>query len=149
VETIERVREAARAAIEGRDDVAVVYLFGSVARGDARPDSDVDLGVVYRRPSPDRAHDEVAVLLADAVERATGIPRVDVVDLEAQGPAFAHRALCEAVRLVVRDERRRVDFESDAIVRGIDFAPTLELATAGKPSALRRWLAARRAGTPA
>ncbi len=31
------------------DEIAAVYLFGSVARGDARPDSNLDLGIVFRR----------------------------------------------------------------------------------------------------
>lgn len=36
----------------GADDAAAVCLFGSVARGDDRPVSDVDLGILYRRDPP-------------------------------------------------------------------------------------------------
>jgi predicted nucleotidyltransferase len=44
-----RVIAEYRAAIG--DDLVAVALFGSVARGEARPDSDLDLYVVTRRPS--------------------------------------------------------------------------------------------------
>ena len=142
--SVEAIVDACRAATERHADVAVIYLFGSLARGQARPWSDIDLGVVYRDPHrAPHEHDRVAVDLASAVARATGVERIDVVDLDAQGHYFQHRVLCEAIRLVVTDEPRRVDFESEAITRGLDFAPTFELATAGKATALRRWLKER------
>jgi predicted nucleotidyltransferase len=122
-------------------EIAVAYLFGSQARGDAWAESDVDIGLVYRtRQTPRAVHERVADAVARDVGAVTGIERVDVVDLEAQGPLFCHRVLCEGRRLFVADEARRIDFESDAIVRGIDFRPTYEIATRGKIQALRRWL---------
>ena len=45
----DRVVTEYRAALG--DDLVAVALFGSVARGQARPDSDLDLYVVTRRPS--------------------------------------------------------------------------------------------------
>lgn len=141
---IDAIREAATACAAAHPEIAVIYLFGSVARGQARPSSDVDLGVVYREGvRAPGVHDRVAVALADAVARATGVERIDVVELEAQGHYFQHRILCESVRLVVCDQARRVAFEADAITRGLDFAPTFALATAGKATALRRWLKER------
>jgi predicted nucleotidyltransferase len=40
---------AARAEKEG---IAAAWLFGSVARGTARPDSDVDIGILYQEDPP-------------------------------------------------------------------------------------------------
>ena len=45
----DRVVAEYRAALG--DDLVAIALFGSVARGQARPDSDLDLYVVTRRPS--------------------------------------------------------------------------------------------------
>ncbi len=118
-------------------EVAAGYLFGSVARGDSRADSDLDVGVVYSQRGD---HDELTAALAHELALATGFERVDVVDLDAQGPIFAHRVLLEGRRVHESDRARRVDFESDTLVRAFDFRPTYEIATRGKIAALRRWL---------
>jgi predicted nucleotidyltransferase len=125
----------------GHPEIAVVYLFGSYARGQARAGSDVDLAIVYRSPELGQAaHRRIADDLALAVGKAAGVERVDVIDLLAQGPLFCHQVLCESQRLYVGDEARRVDFESTTMVRAFDFRPTYEIATRGKVLALRRWL---------
>jgi uncharacterized protein len=135
-------------------EIAVAYVFGSVARGEARPDSDLDIGVVYQRFDRSGAlHTRIAPDLAHALGRQLGIEAVDVVDLEAQGPLFCHHVLLEGRLVYEADAGRRVDFESDAIVRGLDFRPTWELATRGngtpleldtvtrrKIDDLRRWI---------
>ncbi len=141
---VARRLDAARATFARHPAIAVAYLFGSHARGEARPDSDIDIGIVYRRgtASPE-LHEKIATALALAIAEATGVEAIDVVDLEAQGPIFCHRVLCEGRRVYVGDEARRVDFESDVIVRALDFRPTYDLATQDKPAALRRWLRER------
>jgi predicted nucleotidyltransferase len=123
-------------------DVAAAYVFGSVARGRATPESDLDVGVVYRTRGGD-AHERCATALALDLARATGFAEIDIVDLEAQGPVFAHRVLCDGIRAYEGDRIRRVDFESETIVRALDFMPTHVLATRGKTAALRRWLEER------
>ncbi len=123
--------------------VAAAYVFGSVARGEAGPGSDLDVAFLYRRGEPQPDRDRVAERLTGPIARAAGFEAVDVVDLEAQGPIFAHRVLCEGLRVYTADRERRVDFEADTIVRALDFRPTYELATRGKAAALRRWLRER------
>ena len=45
-----------RAYLADQDDLAAAYLFGSRARRDARPDSDLDVAAVFADPrAPDRA----------------------------------------------------------------------------------------------
>ena len=62
-----------------RDDVAVAYLFGSVARDAARPDSDVDVGVLFFT-LPDDPYERVGThIIADLTSRL-GVD-VDVVVL--------------------------------------------------------------------
>src|SRR4051794_41966622 len=50
-------------------------LFGSRARGEARPDSDVDVLLVFRALPPDREpHAGIAERIADETARDTGVP---------------------------------------------------------------------------
>lgn len=118
----------------------MAYLFGSHARGTARAASDVDIGLVFDRRLPLAERERVALEVAADVARATGIERVDVVDLEEQGPIFCLQVLCEGERIHEIDAAKRIDFESETMVRAFDFRPTYELATRGKVAALRRWL---------
>jgi predicted nucleotidyltransferase len=130
------------AVMAGVPEVAAAYVFGSVARGKATPRSDLDVGVVYRQRGSD-VHDRLATSLAVELARATGFEEIDIVDLEAQGSIFAHRVLCDGIRAYEGDRTRRVDFESETIVRALDFMPTHVIATRGKTAALRRWLEER------
>jgi hypothetical protein len=62
-------------------------LFGSAARGEAGPDSDLDILLVFLRLPPDREpHATIAEELADRVARESGVPvttwSVSLVDLE-------------------------------------------------------------------
>ena len=74
--------------------VSEVRLFGSTARGTARPDSDVDLLVRFERG----ASLITVIGFQQAVEEALGA-RVDVVEEAGLSPRLATRILAEAVNL--------------------------------------------------
>lgn len=79
---------AVRNVLRGREDVHLALLFGSRARGSARPDSDLDLAV---------QGDELDLLaLAHDVSLATGL-EVDVVDLARAGYPLLNAIARDAV----------------------------------------------------
>lgn len=61
------------------DGIVCAWLFGSIARGTGRPDSDVDVAVLCEGESP-RTLDASAVAMGGDIEAATGLP-VDLVIL--------------------------------------------------------------------
>lgn len=136
---IERLRPLL--AREGR--IAAAWLFGSAARGELRADSDVDVGVVFARGMTARERELVLAELSSRLESATAPRALDLVDLEDQGHVFVHRALRDGKRIVVNDEERRVDFESDALVWYLDFKPTWDIAAREQQDGMRRWLQTR------
>ena len=67
-------------------------LFGSVLRGEARPDSDVDLLVEF---APGQKSFDRFMTLSDLLERLLGHP-VELVTIEALSPFIGPRILAEA-----------------------------------------------------
>lgn len=80
--------------IARRHGVGRVRVFGSVARGDARPDSDVDFLIEVIGPTPPWFPGGLVADLEELLNR-----RVDVVEPEALNKELRNRVLEEAVAL--------------------------------------------------
>jgi predicted nucleotidyltransferase len=108
------------------DGIVAAYLFGSVARGTERSDSDVDVGVVFAggQAGPVDALDRTA-RLQDALTAAIG-REVDLVPLNGAPPDLLHRVLRDRVLLHDGDHDRRIEFEVRARNEYFDIAPRLE-----------------------
>jgi len=89
-QTIQRLR-AAETEIR-RFGVLRLALFGSVARGEARPDSDVDLLVEF---APGQKSFDRFMALSDLLESLVGRP-VELVTIEALSPFIGPHILAEA-----------------------------------------------------
>lgn len=106
-------------------DVVAAYLFGSVARGQARSGSDVDVGVLFREGLRARLADPASRLqdeLAAILERP-----VQVVALNNAPPDLLHRVLRDGRILLDRDRHARIRFEVKARNEYFDLRPVLDL----------------------
>lgn len=122
-----------RDAVSAHDDVVAVWVFGSVARGRERPDSDVDVAVLRGRASSGTLDDLLTTLAAD-VERAVG-RQVDLVVVDDADPDLVQRVLRDGVLVLDRDRRRRIAFEVRKRNEFFDLAPHRALV---REAALRR-----------
>lgn len=119
------VVEALRAYFDTRSDgIVCAWLFGSVARGTARPDSDVDIAILCERDPPPTL-DASAPAMGGDIEAATGLP-VDLVILNRAPVDLIHRVLRDGVLLVERDRDARVRFEVKARNEYFDLKPHLD-----------------------
>jgi predicted nucleotidyltransferase len=84
-------------------DLVLVVLYGSRARGCARPDSDSDVGVMRRSGL---VPTELFLELLRKLEEATGLPNIDLVDLRRAPPLLKHSAGTHG-RPLFEDERGR------------------------------------------
>lgn len=95
----EDVLERLRVALQGNDNVLLVYLFGSRVRGKASPISDYDVAVLLRDGSLQAFTD---VLLS--ISRALGVceDKVDILDLSKASLHLKAKVLSEGVKVIDR-----------------------------------------------
>jgi predicted nucleotidyltransferase len=101
--------------------VRAVYLFGSVARGDSRADSDVDIGILFAADPPATLAAPQFALEAE-LERVLKMP-VQVVALNRASSDLVHRVLRDGHLLLDRDRAARIRFEVRSRNEYFDMAP--------------------------
>ena len=106
-------------------NLAAVYLFGSAARGSARPSSDVDLGILYQQAPPPTLAGQPFNL---AAELSAELGRTaDVVVMNSAPVDLVKRILRDGVLVLERDRSARVAFEVRARNEYFDLLPLLRL----------------------
>ncbi len=91
---------------EAVPDLIAVYHFGSQVKGEARQDSDVDLAILARAPTPNLRRFELAQDLAVQLHRD-----VDLVDLRTASTVMRMQVLSTGTCLMSFDEAARREFE--------------------------------------
>jgi uncharacterized protein len=111
---------------ERQPDVVAAYLFGSQARGDAGPLSDVDLAVWLGDDlDPGRRLSQQLALSAQAASLLE-TDEVELVVLNGAPPLLAQRVIRDGEVLAERSAVTRVRLETEAIIRYLDTIPLRE-----------------------
>ena len=105
------------------DGVIAVYLFGSFARGSERPESDVDIAVLYADP-PAKTFDELPLALEERLESRLG-RQVEVVVLNHASADLIHHVLKDGRLLIDLAPSSRIQFEVRARNEYFDLQPIL------------------------
>lgn len=116
--------EAVSAVLQDQPGIAAAYLFGSTARGDARPGSDIDVAVLFRQKPAARLDGPRFVLEGD-LERRLGRP-VDLVVLNEAPVDLRIRVLRDGRLILDSDPSARIAFEVRTRNEAFDLAPILE-----------------------
>jgi uncharacterized protein len=108
------------AEVVGSYPVVFSYVFGSIARGEERADSDVDVAVHFE-PGLD-ASQRFHLCLRLGVDLEAALRReVDVIDLEEAPLRLAGRILTERVVVTGLDRPERVRYETSIYRPYVDF----------------------------
>ena len=111
------VLAAIRLVAHSHAEIRALYLFGSQSNGTGRPDSDVDLGVLYAAREPL----ETTLVLEQAFEQAVG-RKVDLVDA-ARAKAFLAFDIVRGERIFCREPTETDRFELYVLRRAGDLLP--------------------------
>lgn len=118
IDPVVEITRRIRPVFDADERVRFGYLYGSVARGDERPDSDVDLAVLARPRGTlledARLQDELAV----ALDRDD----VDLLILD-DAPLWLQFRVVAGRVVYSRDERHRIRFRERVEKEFLDFRP--------------------------
>jgi predicted nucleotidyltransferase len=113
--------DALRAALADYP-LSLAVLFGSYATGSPHPLSDLDVAVRFEETVSQERQLRLLDEMMVAIQRATGIEAIDLVDLERVGPALGYEALARGT-LLLGDRAEATDLETRFLHRTLDFAP--------------------------
>ena len=121
-----RVSHQVARCVRARREIQAAYVFGSVATGRSRPDSDVDVAVLLARPlRADRRLSYRLKLMSD-LGSALGRSDIEVVVLNEAPPLLAHRVLSKGRLVFERSPSARVRFQVRTASRYADLLPMFE-----------------------
>jgi len=108
------------------DGVTLAYLFGSHARGQAGPLSDVDVAVLLAgRPGDGRCFDMRLEIMGGLMD-ILRVNEVDVAILNQAPLALRYRVLRDGVLLFCCDRQAMVEFYARTVIEYLDFKPVIE-----------------------
>lgn len=128
----ELLRERLTRRLRAEPGVLAAWVFGSIARGDARPDSDLDVAVFLGRFDRPKTLDDLPLdLEADLASIAGREVQVVVVDWAPYD--LVHRVLRDGILLLDEDRSARIRFEVDRRNRYFDMLPVWREYRRGAP----------------
>lgn len=123
---LDELQRRLTSVLSPKPEIREAYLFGSTARGEAQPHSDVDVAVYVDRAHPLDQGFGYDAELASELMSALGTNHVDVVVLNRADPVLYHRVLRDGMRLFARDLSATTAREGYALSRYCDYLPQLE-----------------------
>jgi hypothetical protein len=110
-----------------QNNVALAYLYGSQARGESGPLSDVDIAVLFAPNLSKQVRFQHVLNLGYELGLMLGRDDVQVVDLQEASPLLRHRVYYDGCLLYCPDDAVRVTFETTALRDYVDTAPLRRL----------------------
>jgi len=104
--------------ILAKQPIKLAYLYGSYARGQETPKSDIDIAVVMEE-SAEKTDYQIAGELQKSIGK--GRPEIEVREIKpTTEPVFLRSVLKDRITLLARSEKERVNFETKGMKRFYD-----------------------------
>lgn len=106
--------------------VVFAYLFGSQVEGKTGPLSDIDVAVYLDEKIPSQECFDLKLKILGGLMDIFKTDNIDVVILNEAPPLLSHRILKEGKLVFSSDEKKRLGFETKAVMQYLDWKPYLE-----------------------
>lgn len=95
------------------NDVVLAYLFGSAAKGQTGPLSDIDIAVLFSEKVKEEDYFDKKLHLAGEIGSLFKTNRVDVINLKTvRSPLLKHNAVFEGQAIFVKDKELQFEIET-------------------------------------
>jgi predicted nucleotidyltransferase len=111
--------------LQQNDKVSAAWVFGSVATGKDRPDSDIDIAILFIKGLDKQERFDMRLTIAAELSDLTG-REVDVIDMQASPLFLQHQVRRFGYLLFEKDHAYRVDYDVKSRRQYLDFSPRLE-----------------------
>lgn len=109
-----------------RHKIVFAYLFGSQAKGKTGGLSDIDLAVYFSEEVPAKDYFKARLALLGDLVFLFKKENIDLVVLNEAPPLLAHRILKHGRLIFSDDEKIRVEYETKAVLKYLDWKPYLD-----------------------
>lgn len=115
-----KLLEKIKAYFASQEDILLVYLYGSQAKGTAKVSSDIDLAILTKKNGRDPFDIQI-----DAMDELVKITKreVEVQNLRSVEISFAHRVISEGKLLFARSLEDKVSYETYVLRTYFDLKP--------------------------
>jgi hypothetical protein len=115
-----KLKETIKRVLTHHPEVLIAYLYGSRVKGYSTPESDVDLGILIEENY--NTFPLYPEQLSGEIMKETGYSMdVDIRILNHRNSRFVYTVIKEGELIYCRDEKRRVEFETEATRKYLDF----------------------------
>lgn len=118
------LRQAALAVFSERGNVLLAYLYGSVARDQALPLSDIDVGLVLREELPFWETLDLEGDVERALAQATGFSNIEVHVVNRAPLLLLGAMVTEGALIYARDNKTRIGYEVTTRNLYFDYLPS-------------------------
>ena len=100
--------------------VDLAYLFGSQASEKAKPLSDIDFAVLFRKNLTDQERFTLKIKILGDLSEILKTDKIDLVDLRTAPPFLQFEVIRKRNEIFVRNENARINFETKVLFNFFD-----------------------------
>ncbi len=102
-------------------EINALILFGSIAKGNRKPLSDIDLALLFKKDVKKEKYPYIELLVFNIISSTLKTEEFDLITLNDAPPKISYNILKEGKVLFIKDKASFIDFKENIIKYYLDF----------------------------